>query len=555
MVNNLIKNGKDLLFRRQTNILSAASVVAAAVLAAKALGLARYWLLTVYVHPIADLDIFFAAFRIPDFIFQILVMGTLTTAFIPVIASYIGRGENERAWRVSSIIVTLALIVFAVLAVVAFIFAQDLSGLVAPGFASDPEKLGKLVTLSRIMLSAQVFFIISNFFSAIIQSTKRFLIPALAPVAYNLGIIIGIMLLSPSMGIYGPAWGVVLGITLHLLVQLPLIRHLGLKYRPMIDLKDKGVHEVAKLLGPRTLGLAVSQISFTVDTALASLLVSSSITILNLSQALQQFPIGIFGATIAQATLPTLSEEQARENLDNFKATLLTSFHQILFLTLPATAILVVLRIPVVRLAFGLGNSNFPWELTVLTGKTLAVFGLGIFSQSLINLLVRAFYALRDSVTPVKIGVVSFVVSIILSLIFIIVLRLPVWALAASSAAGDLVNFGLLLWALDRAINFDRRKVILPALKIFTAAAVTGLALWIPMKLLDRLVFDTTKTIPLIMLTGAASVSGVTVYLLLTWLLDIPELRAFLGIVAKLRHIKAVFTPPAEVLETSEIHV
>ncbi len=554
-MNNLLKNGREMLFRRQTNILSAAAIIGLAILGAKFLGIVRYWLLTVYIRPIADLDIFFAAFRIPDFIFQILVAGTLTTAFIPVIASYMGRGQEAKAWRVSSIIVTLALIVFAVLAVLAFIFAQDLSIIVAPGFVHNPEKLAKLVTLSRIMLSAQVFFIISNFFSAIIQSTKRFLIPALAPAAYNLGIILGIIFLAPTMGIYGPAWGVVLGIILHLLIQVPQIRHMGLHYKPEIDLADEGVREVGKLLGPRTLGLAVSQISFTVDTAMASLLVSSSITILNLSQALQQFPIGIFGATIAQAALPTLSEEQARENLDNFKTTLLTSFHQILFLTLPATAILVVLRIPVVRLAFGLGNNNFPWELTVLTGQTLAVFSIGIFAQSLINLLVRAFYALRDSVTPVKIGVISFIASIVCSLTFIIILHLPVWALAASSAVGDLINFGLLLWFLNKQLHFDRQQLFGPAIKIMMAALITGVALYIPMKLLDRLVFDTTKTIPLIMLTGTAGASGVIVYLFLTWVLDISELKAFLGILGKLRQIKTIFTAPAEVIDTSEVHV
>ncbi|MCL4390159.1 MAG: murein biosynthesis integral membrane protein MurJ [Patescibacteria group bacterium] len=548
---------KDLLFRRQTSILSAATLIAMAVLGAKFLGIIRYWLLTVYVRPVSDLDIFFAAFRIPDFIFQILVMGTLTTAFIPVIAAYVGRGQDHKAWRVSSIIVNLALIVFAVLAVIAFIFAKDLAIIVAPGFAAQPDKLDKLANLSRIMLSAQVFFVISNFFSAIIQSTKRFLIPALAPAAYNTGIIIGIIFLAPVLGIYGPAWGVVLGIFLHFLIQLPLVAHMGFKYEPIIDLKDHGVAEVAKLLGPRTFGLAISQISFTVDTAMASLLATSSITILNLSQALQQVPIALFGATIAQAALPTLSEEQARENLDNFKKTLLTSFHQILFLTMPASAILIVLRIPVVRLAFGLGNNNFPWDLTVLTGKTLAVFGLGIFTQSLINLLVRAFYALRDSLTPVKIGVASFVVSIILSLAFILVFRLPVWALAASSAAGDAINFFFLMIFLDRVLHFDRKQVLLPAGKIFLAAAITGLALYVPMKLLDQLVFDTTKTLPLIALTGAAGASGISVYLFLTWLLGIGELQSFLGLFGKLRHLRKppeVTAPVTEIVETTETH-
>ncbi len=551
---NLFNNGKSLLFLRQTNILSAATVIAAAVLAAKILGIIRYWLLAVYIHPIADLDLFFAAFRIPDFIFQVLVMGTLTTAFIPVIAGFLSCGQQEKAWRAASTVINAALVIFVVLASIAFFFARDLSIIVAPGLSQNPQNLVALTNLTRIMLSAQIFFILSNFLSAIIQSTKRFLIPALAPVAYNFGIIIGIVLLSPYIGIYGPAWGVVLGTLLHFLIQVPLIKHIGLRYEAKINLADPGVREIGRLLGPRTFGLAVAQISFTVDTALASLLATSSITIINLSQALQQFPIGIFGATIAQAALPTLSEEQARENLDNFKTTLLNSFHQILFLTLPATALIIVLRIPVVRLAFGVGNSNFPWPLTVLTGKTLAVFGLGIVAQSLVNLLVRAFYALRDSITPVKIAVVSFLVNIVLSLTFIVVYKLPVWALAISSVSGDLVYFLLLLALLDYRLHFNHRQLLFPAVKMFLAALATGIALYIPMKLLDQLVFDTTKTIPLIMLTGVAGAVGLSVYLFLTWLLDIPELKAFLGLVQRLGQIRQIFTPPAEVLEVVEEH-
>ncbi len=544
-------NGKTLLFFQQTNILSAATVIAAAVLVSRFLGIVRYWLLAIYIKPISDLDLFFAAFRLPDLLFQILVMGTLTTAFIPVITGYLSSGEDRKAWRSCSIIINLALLIFALLALLAFIFTPQLALVVAPGFTGNPAKTQTLINLTRIMLSAQVFFIISNFFSAIIQSTKRFLIPALAPVAYNLGIIIGIVFLSGNFGVYGPAWGVVLGTILHLVIQIPLVSHLKFHYETVVDLKNEGVREIGKLLGPRTLGLAIAQLSFTVDTALASLLPASSITILNLAQALQQFPIGVFGATIAQAALPTLAEDREKGNLENFKSTLLTSLHQILFLTMPAAVILIVLRIPMVRLAFGLGNTNIPWPLTVLTGKTLAVFAVAVAAQSLLNLLVRGFYALRDSSTPVKIGIFAFTASIAFSLTFITVLHWPVWSLALSSTLGDLINFSLLLFFLDRKLNFDKKNLLLPAVKIILAALATGISLYVPMKLLDQLVFDTTKTVPLIMLVGTVSLIGLSVYLFFTWLLDIQELKAFLGLIQKVGQIKKVFTPPAEVIEVS----
>lgn len=548
-MNNFLKNGKNLLFLRQTNILSAATIIGAAVLGSRVLGLIRDRLLTSI--PVDQLDIYFAAFRLPDLIFQILVMGALSTAFIPVITGLIFKNEEKKAWSVSSTVINIALLAFIILAALIILFTYPLSKIIAPGF--EGGKLETMANLTRIMLIGQLFFVLSNFLSAIIQSSKRFLIPALAPVVYNLGIIIGIVFLSPSMGIYGPAWGVVLGTFLHFIIQLPLIRHMRFNYTPSLDVKDANVREIGKMMGPRTLGLGVAQISFTIDTILASLISTSSITVFNFASHLQQLPIGLFGATIAQAALPTLSEEQAKENIDNFKSTLLTSFHQILFLTLPASAILIVLRIPIVRLVFG--SKTFPWDATVLTGKTLAFLGLSIFAQSIIQLLVRAFYALRDSTTPVKIGVSSFVVNIIASIVAIRVFSLPIWGLAISSSIGDLVNAGLLLLILDRKVgHFPFKKLFFPAIKMFLAALAAGISLYIPLKLLDQLVFDTTRVIPLIMLTGTATLAGMSVYFFLTWVLEIEELKSFLGIIGRVTKIRKFFTPPSEALEIIEDH-
>ena len=538
-----------MLFFRQTNILSAATVIGLAVLGSRVLGLLRDRLLTSL--PVDQLDIYFAAFRLPDLIFQILVMGALTTAFIPVITSYLSKGEEGEAWKVSSTIINLAIGFFVILAILIFVFAYPLSQFVAPGF--PPEKLAIMTDLTRIMLVGQLFFVLSNFLSAIIQSSKRFLIPALAPMAYNLGIILGILFLSPTIGIYGPAWGVILGTFLHFLIQLPVAKHMSFKYGFVLDIKNKGVSEIGKLMGPRTLGLAVAQISFTVDTILASLISTSSITVFNFASHLQQLPIGLFGATIAQAALPTLSEEQGQDNLENFKSTVLTSFHQILFLTLPAAAILIVLRIPIVRLVFG--SITFPWEATVLTGKTMAFLGVGIFAQSIIQLLVRGFYALRDSATPVKIGIGAFVINIIGSLILIKVYNLPVWGLAISSSIADLINAGVLLYFLDRKVShFPTRKLVVPAVKMIFAALVAGISLYIPMKLLDQLVFDTTRVVPLIALTGTATFAGMTVYLFLTWVLDIEELKSFIGLIKRIGQTRQIFKAPVEVLSTGETH-
>jgi putative peptidoglycan lipid II flippase len=537
---------KNFLFKRQASILSAATVFAAAVLASRVLGLFRDRLLTTF--PVEILDIYFAAFRLPDFIFQILVMGALSTAFIPVVTGLLTRDREEEAWRVASTVLNTALLAFLIIGLLIFILAQPLSQLIAPGF--NLEQITVMTRLTRIMLLAQLFFILSNFLSAIIQSSKRFFLPAIAPVVYNLGIIFGIVFLSPAMGIYGPAWGVVIGTFLHFIVQLPATVHLKIKYRPEIDLSDPQAKEIGRLMAPRTLGLAVAQLNFTIDTILASLISASSITVFNFASHLSQLPIGLFGATIAQATLPTLSEEQARDNLENFKTTLLNSFHQILFLTLPATAILIVLRIPVVRLVFG--SATFPWEATVLTGRVLAFLGLGIVAQAIIQLLVRGFYALRDSKTPVKIGVAAFATNIVLSITAIIILKLPVWGLAIAASVGDLFNAGLLLLFLYRKIKFNLVDLLVPAAKMIFAAVISGICLYVPMKLLDQLVFDTTRVVPLIGLTGVASFAGLSVYLFFTWLLEIKELEAFTGIITRILRWKTSETLPLSPTSTTE---
>lgn len=542
MVKNLLKNGSDLLFRRQTNILSAATVIAAAVLLSRILGLVKYRLLTDR-FTVSEIGVYLAAFRLPGTIFDLIVMGALTTAFIPVFTSYIAKNKDAEANAIASTILNLCVIIFSALSLFFFIFADPIVRLIVPGLTE--KEIATIIPFTRIMLIGQTLpLILGNFLTGILQSHKRFLLPALAPVVYNLGIIIGIVFLSPIMGLYGAVWGVVLGAILFLLIQIPLSLHLNFHYQPKINLKIDGVREIARLIIPRTFGLAITQLNYTANMIISSLLSARAITIFNFAQQLEQLPVGIFAATISQAALPTLSEEQTKEdNLESFKKTLLTSFHQILFLTLPAATILIVLRIPIVRLVYG--ASKFDWLATVDTGRTLAFLGVGLIAEALINLLVRAFFALKDSKTPVIIGAVTVVLNIILSIIFIPLLHLPVWGLALSSAVADTIYCLALIFGFHLfKSQFNIRHLVLPAAKMFTAALITGVSLYIPMKLLDQLVFDTTYTFPLILLTGTASIIGLTVYLFLTWLLEIEELKSFLALFGKIKKFTTITPPP-----------
>lgn len=517
----LLKSTINLVTSRQNSIISAASVIMLTVFVSRLLGLIRDWLLITRFTP-QDLGVYIAAFRIPNMIFELLVMGALTSAFIPVFTTYLDtKGKNE-AFSIASSVINLGMIVFAVFSVIMLIFTKEISKLLAPGFRSDEILL--MVSFTRIIIIAQVFpLIIGTFFTGILQSMKNFFLPALAPVFYNIGIIIGIVFLSPIVGLYGPVIGVVLGALLFAAIQAPLVFSLGYRHHFKLNIHHPGTREVGKLMLPRTIGLAVSQIDTTIDLVLSTLMGSVAVTVFNFAQHLQQVPIGLFGASIAQATLPSLSLSFAQKNTYEFKKILFKAYHQILFFIVPVSAIMIVLRLPIVRLIFGI-KSFLDLDTTIMISKTLALFSISLFAQSLVQLIARGFYALHDSKTPLIVGALGVAVNTILSIIFISVLHLDVWALALSTSIASIIHLLLLIIFLHNKINlFDKWILLLPTIKIFLSGAVTGLALYIPIKLLDQLVFDTTRTINLIILTSVCTFIGLSVYFFLAWFLEIDE--------------------------------
>lgn len=497
-----------------------------AVFASKFLGLIRDRLL-VHNFNTSDAAIFFAAFKLPDLIFQLLIFGALSVAFIPVYTEYLNQKGDDEASEFASNILNLSLIFYTGITIFTFFFVSQLNSILIPGFSGAQKDLTDQLT--RVILFSQVLLLIGSFMIGVAQSYQRFIISALAPIFYNLGIIFGIAYLSRFFGIMGPAWGVILGAALHVLVQLPQLKSLGFTYKPSFNFKDAGVRQVFKMMSIRNIGLAVEQISDAIGIALASLISYSSVTLLTFSQHLYFVPIGLFGTTIAQAALPVLAREQAKGETESFKITFLTTMHQILFLTLPVAAILIVLRIPVVRLTFG--ASQFNWADTVLTGRTVAFMAAALAAQSAILLIVRAFYALKDTKTPVSVSLVTVLLNICLSLIFVKLLFWDVWGLGFAYAVSTNVSFFLLLFFLSKKVGgFNRADLVNPALKMLLASVVAAIALYIPIKALDQLVFDTTKTVNLIALTSIASIFGLAIYFVLVWLMRVKELDTFVGL-------------------------
>lgn len=544
MVKKALKNGTNLLFKQQKSILSGAAIIGLMLLTSAILGLIKKRLYASVITPGPELDAFFAAFRLPDIIFQLLVAGSLNAAFIPLFSEQIAKRSQREAWNFASSVLNLSLIIFFLLGVVIFVFARPLSFLVASGFNTQQTDL--LVSLMRILALSPIFLGVSSFVSGTIQSFKRFLIPFLSPIIYNLGAIFGVLVLYPVLGLKGAAWGVVVGSVGHLLIQLPLLRHLGFNYQLTLDIKDKLLRKMATLSIPRSIGLAAEQIKTLVLINLASLLPAGAISFFELGQSIVNVPVGIFGVSIAQASLPQLSRLGSEGRWEELKETLLSGFNQVLFFTLPVAVVLVVLKIPVVRLIYGAGQ--FSWPDTVLTSWVLAFFAVGLFAQAANALFIRAFYALQDTKTPVVMSVVAMFVSLVSAVLLLGVLEeQKVKGLALAVSLGALVELVLLIFFLQRKLEFGWWSALKTPFKIFFAAACMAVTVYVPVQVLDEVFIDTTRVINLLILVWLVLSFGGITYLLLTWFLGVPEIRVVLRLLWKLRDFKDEFVSPAQV--------
>ena len=516
------QNGRDFLIRPQSNIFSAALVIALTYGISMLLGILRERILVAKFFACCrgQLDSYYAAFRLPDIIFQLVVIGALSSAFIPIFSDKLSKDRQE-AYRLSSSLINLFLFLFLILCLVVYLFTKPLSLFITGSFT--PQQIQLMVGMTRVMLLAQVFFLISNFLSAMIQSQQRFLLPSLSAVVYNLGIIISVSLFADRWGIWSAAIGVVFGAFLHLLIQVPLIYKLGYRHLLIFE-KTIALRKVIRLMVPRTLALAAGQIEVTFSVFLATSLSAGSLTLYSLAQRLVDLPVRLLGTSVGQAALPTLSAQLAQEKKEDFKKTLNQSLSQLFYFAFPATALFLVLRLQAVRFAYG--AKSFPWEATVTTGQTLAMITLSIFSQSAIQLLVRAFYAFHDTLTPFLISLISVFLNVGLSLYLIKNTTLGILGLATAFSATSFINFLLLFLSLNyRKIKFVFSIDYINYLKMFLAASFAGFGSWSLIRVLDKTVFDTSKNLPLLVLTLICGLAGVFIYFLVSLIFKIDELR------------------------------
>lgn len=497
------------------------------------LGLVRYRLLAHFFGgELHLLDSFIAASLIPETIFDVFIFGTIAITFIPVFSTLLAQKREDDAWRLVWSLLMVGVIIFTLASLVVFILAPQIAFLIAPGqVARNKETVTLIADLVRIMLISQIFFVPGTILTGVSQTFRYFFIPALAPVIYNLSIIVSIVLFSNTLSIYAPALGMIFGAVLFFLIQLPLAKKVGLRFLGGKIFTPEVVRVFALSL-PRTATLIINRANDLVNVALASLVSTGSIVVFNFAQTLNLAPVGIFGASLAQAILPTFSIIYGKQDLALFRRVFLSTFHQLLFIILPISAILAVLRIPLVRLVYG--ASNFPWEATVLTGQVLIIFSFSLFAQVLNLLFARAFYAMHDTKTPLFITAVATSTNIILSVFFIVVRGLSIHYLALSFSLTSILQAVALFILLSRKLGgFGLIEISLPIIKILVASFLMAIALYIPMKILDQLVFDTTRTIPLILLTSIAGFSGLSVYAFLAWLFNIGQIAPIIAFVRR----------------------
>lgn len=451
----------------------AAFIISLAGIASRFLGFLRDRLLAARFGAGDTLDAYYAAFRLPDLFYSLIVLGALSAAFLPVFTELRSRGKESEARALASDVLWWLILALGGICLLGMIFADSVVTAVAPGFVGEKREL--TIGLTRIMLFSPLFLAVSAVLSGVLMSSHRFIAYSLAPIFYNVGIIFGILALVPFFGARGLGWGVVVGSLLHMLTQWPAFTMVGWRsrFRPITSFRNPVLRRVVRLMIPRSLSMGVNQVSLLVMTGFASLLVSGSLAAFTLANNIQSVALGIFGVAFSVAVFPALSAAAAEHKERVFFALLADTTRRILFFVLPLSALMIVFRAQFVRVI--LGSGQFNWEDTIVTFNILALLSVSLFAQSLIPLFSRGFFALQNTRTPLLIACGAGILHIFLLIILWQSSYFSIEMLALVFSCVTIVNFGLLYFMLKRRSSYwDDTRMLIPALKIVLAAVLAG---------------------------------------------------------------------------------
>jgi putative peptidoglycan lipid II flippase len=462
-------------------IARAAGVVMLAFLLSQVAGLVRQILATRAFGTSTVMDAFNTANIFPDLLFNLLAGGALASAFVPTFTAFLARDDHPSAWKLASSIANLAVLLLAAISLVSSLVAPQIARLMAPDYS--PAQQALTAQLLRVLLITSTVFGLSGILSGIINSHQRFLLPALASTLYWIGIIIGLIFFVPTMGIFGLAWGAVLGSILHLCIQIPdLFRLPSRHYTPTLGLNNPSVREVVLLMGPRLISVAALQINMIVTSIIASGLPTGSLSAIRYAFPIMTMPLVVIGSGIGFATLPTFSAQFARGQMDDMRSSLSASLRGVLFLSIPATIGLILLREPLI--AFLFQHGNFSAESTQMVSWALLWYTAGLVAHCVLEILVRAFFALHDTKTPALVSAGAMGLNIIFSIAFPIWFQemgwMPLGGLALAITLETAIETTVMFFLLRKRIQVIHARSLLKGTgaalfaTLFMAAALLG---------------------------------------------------------------------------------
>ncbi|MBI5207870.1 MAG: murein biosynthesis integral membrane protein MurJ [Candidatus Firestonebacteria bacterium] len=532
---------KTWLNKETKSIKGGAIILAFSSLASRILGILRDRILASFFGASDMLDIYYASFQIPDFFYNIFILGTLSVAFIPIFTTYIYNSNGktsefyDESLEFTNTILNMVIICMGAGCLTLLFFTPILVKFVAPGFSG--EKYNITITITRIMLISPFIFSLSSILSSILTSYKRFLAISFAPIFYNLGIIFGAIVLTPLFGIKGLSIGVIIGAVLHVLVQIPPIKKLGYKYKININLKNIKVKEFGRLFFPRIIGIDISQASLLIGSIIGSYLTKGSIAIFNLANNLQSLPTGIFGISLVSSVFPHLSGAFARNDLEQFREDFYKTISQILFFLIPSSIFLFILRKNIIELILKAGK--FESKDVLLTSAVLGYFCLSLIPQGVTPLFLRSFYSMHDTITPVVINVICICIDIAASLWFTMLLgnsnlfhniSMQIYGFSSNEdirVLGLAMGFSISSWITliilyiflrMRIKNLYAKRIFISFIKFLISSVLAGTAIYFILYNINK--FWQTQTLwVLIITTGLSGIIGILVYLFACWIL------------------------------------
>ena len=504
-------------------IAQSTGIVMASVLASRLLGFFREWTVAHQVGSNAITDSYYAAFTLPDFLNYLVAAGSLSLTFIPVFAQYVAEDREEEGWRVFSTVICVMGLALVALVALAEILTPELATLIAPGFG--PAEKARLIFLTRLMLPAQICFYLGGILSAVQYAKGQFVVPSLAPLIYNIGVILGGVFLSPKIGITGFAVGVLAGATAgNFLLQVYGSRRAGARFRPNFELRHPGFRLFLKLAIPIMLALSLSFADDWIVRWFGSYLQPASITWLSYSKTLMRVPLGVVGQAVGVASFPFLAQLYSQKKFEELNRTLNATLKGLTLLLVPVSALTIAQSSPLVYLVFSHTRLRGPdFEATA---STLALFSVGMFAWGAQNILARGFYATQDTLTPAVVGTALTFLN--LPVYWLLVRRAQHLGLAMASSLGIIV-YTILLFALliGRTANREAGSLLVFFAKIAAASALGGLACFELLTWLEtRIRWRTTHGAFAVLVV--ASLAGLLVTAAAAKLLRVRELDTYL---------------------------